>query len=312
MLDRAGKEKQNGGKAGETKCRRADWVVWLERVSPLSMIWVRRTHDYQRRAAESGSSGVQCSPIQLWVRGKEAGTFIKRKQKKKARRGRQPFEKSVVRVGWLNNQNEHEHMHQKASHWSQSAGYGFRERHKSDVCCNIRKEKKKQKKATRRRCITAPHERMTQGMGWSVSGGGGAYDTVPRYVIHQTTINTVTSRAKTGGSRHQTDGRTQLKKNTLEKLEVSATHTEEETSSKGSWEKYTLAQKKQKQKEKSNWKYNIYSTTIERWWVLGCALSWHSGAWLFYLRLIGFNRGHKKQTNPKNKIFIATCNQVSH
>lgn len=144
MLDRAGKEKQNGGKAGETKCRRADWVVWLERVSPLSMIWVRRTHDYQRRAAESGSSGVQCSPIQLWVRGKEAGTFIKRKQKK-ARRGRQPFEKSVVRVGWLNNQNEHEHMHQKASHWSQSAGYGFRERHKSDVCCNIRKKRNKKK-----------------------------------------------------------------------------------------------------------------------------------------------------------------------
>lgn len=40
----------------------------------------------------------------------------KQKQIKKARSGRQPFEKSTVRVGWLNNQNEHYHMHQKASH----------------------------------------------------------------------------------------------------------------------------------------------------------------------------------------------------
>lgn len=157
MLDRAGKGKQNGGKAGETKCRRADWVAWLERVSPSSMMWVRRTHGYQRREAESGSGGAQCSPIQLWVSRKEAGTFTK---KKKARSGRQPFEKSTVRVGWLNNQNEHYHMHQKASHWSQSAGYGFRERHKSDVCC---KKKQKTKHKTRGAgasvSITALHER---------------------------------------------------------------------------------------------------------------------------------------------------------
>lgn len=81
MLDRAGKGKQNGGKAGETKCRRADWVAWLERVSPSSMMWVRRTHGYQRREAESGSGGAQCSPIQLWVSRKEAGTFTKKKKK---------------------------------------------------------------------------------------------------------------------------------------------------------------------------------------------------------------------------------------
>lgn len=81
MLDRAGKGKQNGGKAGETKCRRADWVAWLERVSPSSMMWVRRTHGYQRREAESGSGGAQCSPIQLWVSRKEAGTFTKKKSK---------------------------------------------------------------------------------------------------------------------------------------------------------------------------------------------------------------------------------------
>lgn len=160
MLDRAGKGKQNGGKAGETKCRRADWVAWLERVSPSSMMWVRRTHGHQRREAESGSGGAQCSPIQLWVSRKEAGTFTKKK--KKARSGRQPFEKSTVRVGWLNNQNEHYHMHQKASHWSQSAGYGFRERHKSDVCCK-KTTKKKTKHKTRGAgasvSITALHER---------------------------------------------------------------------------------------------------------------------------------------------------------
>lgn len=83
MLDRAGKGKQNGGKAGETKCRRADWVAWLERVSPSSMMWVRRTHGYQRREAESGSGGAQCSPIQLWVSRKEAGTFTKKNKKQK-------------------------------------------------------------------------------------------------------------------------------------------------------------------------------------------------------------------------------------
>lgn len=63
---------------------------------------------------------------------------------------------------------------------------------------------------------------MTQCMGWSVSGGEGTSYTVLRYVIYQTTVNTVTSRAKTGGSRHQTDARTQLKENTLEKPEKEA------------------------------------------------------------------------------------------
>lgn len=206
MLDRAGKGKQNGGKAGETKCRRADWVAWLERVSPSSMMWVRRTHGYQRREAESGSGGAQCSPIQLWVSRKEAGTFTK-----KARSGRQPFEKSTVRVGWLNNQNEHYHMHQKASHWSQSAGYGFRERHKSDVCCKKTTKKKQSTKHEAQVHLLASllcMRGMTQCMGWSVSGGGGTSYTVLRYVIYQTTVNTVTSRAKTGGSRHQTDART--------------------------------------------------------------------------------------------------------
>lgn len=86
MLDRAGKGKQNGGKAGETKCRRADWVAWLERVSPSSMMWVRRTHGYQRREAESGSGGAQCSPIQLWVSRKEVGTFTKKNKQKQMKK----------------------------------------------------------------------------------------------------------------------------------------------------------------------------------------------------------------------------------
>lgn len=210
MLDRAGKGKQNGGKAGETKCRRADWVAWLERVSPSSMMWVRRTHGYQRREAESGSGGTQCSPIQLWVSRKEAGTFTKKKKKKskewkaalwekhgESRVAEQPewalphAPKSLTLIPecWL---------------WLQRA---------TQIWCLLQKKPKK-KQSTKHEaqvhllasllCMRG----MTQCMGWSVSGGGGTSYTVRRYVIYQTTVNTVTSRAKTGGSRHQTDART--------------------------------------------------------------------------------------------------------
>lgn len=81
-----GEGKTKRGKAGETKCRRADWVAWLERVSPSSMMWVRRTHGYQRREAESGSGGAQCSPIQLWVSRKEVGTFTKKNKQKQIKK----------------------------------------------------------------------------------------------------------------------------------------------------------------------------------------------------------------------------------
>lgn len=139
---------------------------------------------------------------------------------------------------------------------------------------------------------------MTQCMGWSVSGGEGTSYTVLRYVIYQTTVNTVTSRAKTGGSRHQTDARTQLKENTLEKPEKEAGKITHRPPQK--------THTKKNNPVRSNWKYNIYSTTIERWWVLGCALSRHTQVWPFYLWLIGFNRSRKKQ-KPKNEIVIATC-----
>lgn len=71
--------------------------------------------------------------------------------------------------------------------------------------------------------ITALHERddPVHGLVCFWRGGGTSY-TVLRYVIYQTTVNTVTSRAKTGESRHQTDARTQLKENTLEKPEKEA------------------------------------------------------------------------------------------
>lgn len=206
MLDRAGKGKQNGGKAGETKCRRADWVAWLERVSPSSMMWVRRTHGYQRREAESGSGGAQCSPIQLWVSRKEAGTFTKKKK--------QGVEGSPLRKarwesgGWTTRMSittctKKPHTDPRVLAMASESD--------TNLMFAAKKKKKQSTKHEAQVHLLASllcMRGMTQCMGWSVSGGGGTSYTVLRYVIYQTTVNTVTSRAKTGGSRHQTDART--------------------------------------------------------------------------------------------------------
>lgn len=202
--------KQDARQGGEGKTKRGQgWrdkvqTCWLSRVIGANFSLVHDVGETDTWPPEKGGGKRQRAVFTNSAVGKQKrGGYIY----KKARSGRQPFEKSTVRVGWLNNQNEHYHMHQKASHWSQSAGYGFRERHKSDVCCK-KKQSTKHEAQVHLLASLLCMRGMTQCMGWSVSGGGGTSYTVLRYVIYQTTVNTVTSRAKTGGSRHQTDART--------------------------------------------------------------------------------------------------------